>query len=89
MQDETPSDSNESDDSDDYMDEGMKAVDAEALDRIQQMITEHLTDFDMVQNNLGKILQALGQSHIIRKQQLINLNVLQRNQQSKSQMQRC
>jgi hypothetical protein len=53
LQDETPTEPIESEDNDDYMDEGMKAIDTEALTRIQQIISEHLTDLEIIQNSSG------------------------------------
>ena len=53
LQDETPAESTESEDNDDYMDEGMKAIDTEALDRIKQIISEHLTDMELIPTNSG------------------------------------
>lgn len=41
----------EIEDSDDYMDDVMKAIDQEAFSRIQQIIGEHLADIEITPNN--------------------------------------
>lgn len=54
MQDETPSDGLDGDEGDDYMDEGMRVVDADATTRISQIISEHATELEMAQVAPGK-----------------------------------
>ncbi|KAJ8668542.1 hypothetical protein QAD02_010205 [Eretmocerus hayati] len=51
LQDEALPESSEAEDNDDYIDERMKSVDTEAVDRIQQIISEHLIDLEIVPNN--------------------------------------
>ena len=41
------------DDEDDYMDEGMRVVDSDALTRINQVIQEHTSDIEMAQSAPG------------------------------------
>lgn len=62
LQDETPNESVDGDESDDYMDEGMRAIDSDALTRISQIISEHATDLELAQvapGNLSLILNHL------------------------------
>ncbi|KAH0540393.1 RNA-binding protein 25 [Cotesia glomerata] len=49
LQDETPSENADGDDSDDYMDEGMRVIDQDALTRIAQVIKEHATEIETAQ----------------------------------------
>lgn len=53
LQDEAQSEPSESDDNDDYMDDGMKAIDTEAVSRIQSIVKEHLIDLEAIINNSG------------------------------------
>ncbi|KAG8040476.1 hypothetical protein G9C98_002472 [Cotesia typhae] len=49
LQDETPSENADGDDSDDYMDEGMRVVDQDALTRIAHIIKEHAAEIETAQ----------------------------------------
>ncbi|KYQ49022.1 RNA-binding protein 25 [Trachymyrmex zeteki] len=49
LQDETPSEGADGEEGEDYMDEGMRVVDADALTRINQIIAEHAADLEMAQ----------------------------------------
>lgn len=49
LQDETPSEGADGDDNEDYMDEGMRIIDSEALSRINMIISEHTTELEMAQ----------------------------------------
>lgn len=59
LQDETPNETADGDDSDDYMDEGMRVVDQDALTRITQVIKEHATEIESAQAASGKIIYYL------------------------------
>lgn len=49
LQDETSIEGTEGEEGEDYMDEGMRVVDADALARINQIIAEHAADLEMAQ----------------------------------------
>ncbi|XP_032666811.1 RNA-binding protein 25-like isoform X2 [Odontomachus brunneus] len=49
LQDETSTEGADGEDVEDYMDEGMRVVDADALTRINQIIGEHAIDLEMAQ----------------------------------------
>ncbi|XP_015111290.1 RNA-binding protein 25 [Diachasma alloeum] len=50
LQDETPNEAGDGDDADDYMDEGMRVVDSDALTRISQILSEHSNELELAQN---------------------------------------
>ncbi|XP_033210476.1 RNA-binding protein 25 isoform X2 [Belonocnema kinseyi] len=50
LQDESTGENADGDDGDDYMDEGMRVVDSDALTRINQIIQEHTSDIEMAQS---------------------------------------
>ncbi|EZA57521.1 hypothetical protein DMN91_003379 [Ooceraea biroi] len=49
LQDETSNEGADGEEGEDYMDEGMRVVDADALARINQIISEHAADLEMAQ----------------------------------------
>lgn len=49
LQDEAPNDGGDGDDNEDYIDEGMRVIDGEALSRINQIIAEHTVELEMAQ----------------------------------------
>lgn len=49
LQDETSGEGADGEEGEDYMDEGMRVVDADALARISQIIAEHAADLEMAQ----------------------------------------
>jgi len=59
LQDETPNDGADGEEGEDYMDEGMRVVDADALTRINQIIAEHTADLEMAQVAPGNYLHRL------------------------------
>lgn len=56
LQDETSTEGADGEDVEDYMDEGMRVVDADALARINQIIGEHAIDLEMAQVTPGDYL---------------------------------
>lgn len=56
LQDETSIEGTEGEEGEDYMDEGMRVVDADALARINQIIAEHAADLEMAQAAPGSVL---------------------------------
>ena len=59
MQDEATGENADGDDGDDYMDEGMRVVDSDALTRINQIIQEHTSDIEMAQTAPGSLNQII------------------------------
>lgn len=59
MQDEPSTEGAEGEEGEDYMDEGMRVVDADALARINQIIAEHAADLEMAQAAPGNIYTLL------------------------------
>lgn len=59
LQDETSTEGLEGEEGEDYMDEGMRVVDSDALTRINQIIAEHATDLEMAQVAPGIIINLL------------------------------
>lgn len=49
LQDETPTEGGDLEDSDDYMDENMRVIDSDATARIRQIISEHTQDLELAQ----------------------------------------
>lgn len=60
LQDETSIEGTEGEEGEDYMDEGMRVVDADALTRINQIIAEHATDLEMAQATPGSTNSIYG-----------------------------
>lgn len=59
MQDETSTEGVEGEEDEDYMDEGMRVVDADALTRINQIVAEHAADLEMVQVAPGNFIRII------------------------------
>lgn len=55
LQDETSGEGADGEEGEDYMDEGMRVVDADALARISQIIAEHAADLEMAQVAPGNL----------------------------------
>lgn len=58
LQDEAPGEGVDGEEGEDYMDEGMRVVDADALARINQIISEHAVDLEMAQVAPGNYLHG-------------------------------
>lgn len=56
LQDEISAEGADGEENEDYMDEGMRVVDGDALARINQIIAEHAGDLEMAQVAPGKYL---------------------------------
>lgn len=59
LQDETSGEGADGEEGEDYMDEGMRVIDADALDRIKQIIGEHAADLEMAQVAPGNYLHIV------------------------------
>lgn len=58
LQDEAPGEGVDGEEGEDYMDEGMRVVDADALTRINQIIAEHQPELEMAQVAPGNYLNS-------------------------------
>lgn len=56
LQDEAPGEAIDGEEGEDYMDDGMRVIDTDALVRINQIITEHAVDLEMAQVAPGNYL---------------------------------
>lgn len=66
LQDETSIEGTEGEEGEDYMDEGMRVVDADALARINQIIAEHAADLEMAQTAPGSVFILLVAIYLIK-----------------------
>jgi len=64
LQDEAPGEGADGEEGEDYMDEGMRVVDADALARINQIIAEHAVDLEMAQVAPGNCLGIVAKSYL-------------------------